>query len=449
MHKPCITVGRYICDPGSELFNMLLSKKVDLVLSGHEHTYQRSHQLGHSPTCTTLAPNAFNPGCVRDADGSFAAGAGTVAMVVGTGGRPLYDLTADDPEQGYFASTSGLNQTPTFGYLDVRATADSLQAGFVRASGAAHTDSFTITRGAPPAGSPPVASFTASCPGLTCSFDARASSDADGPIASYAWSFGDGITGTGPTASHSYAAAGSYSVTLTVTDAAGTSAQTTRNVAPTAPPTSALVDDQFSRTVASGLGSAPTGGAWTTTGAATNYAVANGLGTIRTAPASGPLASLNAVSVAGADTRLSFSLSQLPTGSGLYLSTHARRVAGAGSYLAKTRVTSAGVVTLELARTDTAGRETNVQPAVTVPGVTYVAGDQLNVRVQATGSAPTTLRAKVWRVGTPEPTTWQRSVTDSTAGLQGAGAVAVGSYLSGTAAAPVEVRLDSLVVTAP
>ena len=45
MHKPCITVGQYDCDPGPDLFNMLVSKKVDLILSGHEHIYQRSHQL--------------------------------------------------------------------------------------------------------------------------------------------------------------------------------------------------------------------------------------------------------------------------------------------------------------------------------------------------------------------------------------------------------------------
>ena len=46
MHKPCITVGLYDCEPGAEMFNLLLSKKVDLILSGHEHNYQRSHQLG-------------------------------------------------------------------------------------------------------------------------------------------------------------------------------------------------------------------------------------------------------------------------------------------------------------------------------------------------------------------------------------------------------------------
>ena len=55
MHKPCITVGLYDCDPGPDLFNLLLSKKVDLILSGHEHNYQRSHQLGSGAAARRLS----------------------------------------------------------------------------------------------------------------------------------------------------------------------------------------------------------------------------------------------------------------------------------------------------------------------------------------------------------------------------------------------------------
>ena len=70
----------------------------------------------------------------------------------------------------------------------------------------------------PPANQPPTASFIYSCNGLTCSFDASASSDPDGTITSYAWTFGDGTTGSGLTPSRTYASAGTYNVTLTVTD---------------------------------------------------------------------------------------------------------------------------------------------------------------------------------------------------------------------------------------
>jgi PKD repeat protein len=67
----------------------------------------------------------------------------------------------------------------------------------------------------------PTASFASSCPSLTCAFDAGGSSDPDGNIASYAWSFGDGTTGTGPTPTHIFTESGTYRVRLTVTDNRG------------------------------------------------------------------------------------------------------------------------------------------------------------------------------------------------------------------------------------
>lgn len=65
---------------------------------------------------------------------------------------------------------------------------------------------------------PPTAAFTASCAFLVCDFDATPSTDGDGTLDAYAWDFGDGQTGAGPTPNHVYAAAGSYVVTLVVTD---------------------------------------------------------------------------------------------------------------------------------------------------------------------------------------------------------------------------------------
>ena len=67
----------------------------------------------------------------------------------------------------------------------------------------------------------PTAAFTLHGAALAASFDGSGSSDADGTIASYAWDFGDGSTGTGMKPSHTYAAAGDYTVTLTVTDDGG------------------------------------------------------------------------------------------------------------------------------------------------------------------------------------------------------------------------------------
>jgi PKD repeat protein len=84
--------------------------------------------------------------------------------------------------------------------------------------------------------SPPVATMTVNCTQLTCSYDGTASADSDGVIASYNWNFGDGNTATGATASHTYAADGGYTVTLTVTDNQGATGTATQlvNVAATA-----------------------------------------------------------------------------------------------------------------------------------------------------------------------------------------------------------------------
>jgi PKD repeat protein len=78
----------------------------------------------------------------------------------------------------------------------------------------------------------PSAVFTASCAGRACAFNGSGSSDPEGAIATYTWSFGDGSpAGTGVAPSHSYAANGTYSVTLTVTDSAGQAVQVVHSVA--------------------------------------------------------------------------------------------------------------------------------------------------------------------------------------------------------------------------
>jgi hypothetical protein len=81
----------------------------------------------------------------------------------------------------------------------------------------------------------------------------------------------------------------------------------------------------------------------------------------------------------------------------------------------------------------------------TLTGLTVAPGDKLNVKVQANGTSPTTLRAKVWKVGSAEPAAWGATTTDSTAALQGAGGVGFEAYLSGSATnAPQVVSVDDL-----
>jgi PKD repeat protein len=91
--------------------------------------------------------------------------------------------------------------------------------------------------------SAPVARFTVNVTTLTAAFNGTSSTDIGSTITGYAWTFGDGSTGSGATVSHTYAAAGNYPVTLTVTDAAGSTAISSRAVSvaqPVSVPTAAF-----------------------------------------------------------------------------------------------------------------------------------------------------------------------------------------------------------------
>jgi PKD repeat protein len=79
----------------------------------------------------------------------------------------------------------------------------------------------------------PTARFTVGCSALSCSFDASESADSDGTIESYSWDFGDGASGSGKSAQHTYAGPGSYTVKLTVTDDGGATATDAKPVTAT------------------------------------------------------------------------------------------------------------------------------------------------------------------------------------------------------------------------
>ncbi len=82
----------------------------------------------------------------------------------------------------------------------------------------------------------PVAAASGTCADLTCTLSSAGSADPDGTITAYSWNFGDGTpVGTAPNPPHEYAAPGTYSVTLTVTDDRGGNASKTISVNVTAP----------------------------------------------------------------------------------------------------------------------------------------------------------------------------------------------------------------------
>jgi len=76
-------------------------------------------------------------------------------------------------------------------------------------------------------GGTPTANFSFTTNGLAATFT-DSSTDTGGTIGSHSWTFGDSGTSTATNPSHTYAAAGSYSVTETVADSVNTSATSSK-----------------------------------------------------------------------------------------------------------------------------------------------------------------------------------------------------------------------------
>jgi alpha-tubulin suppressor-like RCC1 family protein/subtilisin family serine protease len=74
------------------------------------------------------------------------------------------------------------------------------------------------------------ASPTSGNAALLVSFNGTGSSDPDGTVASYAWNFGDGQTGSGATVTHLYTTPGSFVAMLTVTDNLGATGSATVSI---------------------------------------------------------------------------------------------------------------------------------------------------------------------------------------------------------------------------
>jgi hypothetical protein len=237
MHKNCISNGAKGCEIGEALQDLLLSKRVDLVLQGHDHNYQRSKQLACADD------NNYRPECVADSDHSHDHGAGEVINIAGTGGQGLYG-TGGAPDEGYFTAW----QNNTKGFLHVVVSATALNVSFKNVVGS-FTDSYEIKYGVAPSPdftltrSPasvsfvagqsafatialqPTGNFTGSA-SLTTSSDPAAVSGSCAPSS---------ITvGQTSTCTLSGSTAGSYTVTITGTN--GTLVHTTTVAVTVAPP---------------------------------------------------------------------------------------------------------------------------------------------------------------------------------------------------------------------
>ena len=341
-------------------------------------------------------------------------------------------------------STTGTGKTVTHAYGAAGTYTVKLVVTDNKGATATTTGSVMVTAPAP-VNVPPTAAIDTTVSNLTVNFSGAGSTDSDGTITSYAWNFGDSQTGSGKTVSHTYGAAGTYTATLVVTDNSGATSTATQTVTVTNPPAMPFALDAFSRTVANGFGNADVGGAWTRWGAATDLAVNNGSAVLKLGAAGSQTgAFLNSVSQTDTDLRVQFSLDKAATGGGTYLYAVGRKAATNNEYRASIRLKNNGTAAVSLTALKGSSTAVTIAPEVVVPG-SVVAGTKLSVRLQVTGTNPTTVRAKVWPTGTTEPTAWTVTATDSYAGLQTAGAVGLMGYVSGSATnAPQQLTVQEL-----
>jgi hypothetical protein len=128
MHETCISIGEKGCEIGEDIINLLVDKKVDLILQGHEHGYMRSKQLHHEGACTSIAYDAPLRDCTSSIqDGVFARHNGPIVVINGTGGIELRDINESSKNIDYFESWSGKNVSPAHGPSIVRVSESALE----------------------------------------------------------------------------------------------------------------------------------------------------------------------------------------------------------------------------------------------------------------------------------------------------------------------------------
>jgi PKD repeat protein len=219
-HHPRFTSGTTdpLPAPGGfhyDFWKDLYAAGADLVINGHHHIYER------------YAPQT--PDGVLDMDN------GLRQITAGTGGANGGDITV-------LRTNSEIVNGHTRGALKLTLDDGRFAWEFLPVAGQTFTDKGTgICHGSPaPAGdTPPSVSFGQSCNGLTCDFS-DTSTDPDGSVVEWGWSFGDGTTSVARNPSHSYAAGGTYSVRLVARDNDGVTRSSSKQItvasAPNTPP---------------------------------------------------------------------------------------------------------------------------------------------------------------------------------------------------------------------
>jgi PKD repeat protein len=267
--------------------------------------------------------------------------------------------------------------------------------------GGTASTSIPVDSGTPP-NQPPVASYTTSCTFLACSLDGSASTDPDGTVASYAWDFGDGSTATGPTASHTFASAGTYNVALTVVDNGGAPTTLTKAVVVVAvPPSNITYVGSASASLNAAVGKVTVPAGVHAGNEMLLFATTNTNTNVTTPPAGWTFVGEQ---ISGTDTRTRlYSKVAGSTDAGTQVSlTYAASTKVDLSLSAYTGVDNANPITAFTSAPETVSRAAHTAPAVTVaaPG-SWVVGYWADKSSATTGwTAPAGMTARVQSIGT-------------------------------------------------
>ncbi|MFW2334945.1 PKD domain-containing protein, partial [Ilumatobacter sp.] len=184
-------------------------------------TYVANDGTDDSNTATvTITVNPVNDPPVADANGPYSALAGETITFDGSGSSDP-DGTIDSFDWDFGDGSTGTGVAPTHSYTEAGTFTVTLT---VTDDGGLFDTTTTTAVINDVVNTPPVADANgpySALAGETITFDGSGSSDLDGTIDSYDWDFGDGNTGTGVAPTHSYTEAGTFTVTLTVTDDGG------------------------------------------------------------------------------------------------------------------------------------------------------------------------------------------------------------------------------------
>lgn len=182
------------------------------------------------PVTQTITVEAANVAPTADFTFSPSTGEAPLTVSFDASGSSDSDGTITAYEWDFGDSLTNNRPNPTVDHTFQNPGAYAITLRVQDSDGAYSTNVVKAIAVSEPANQPPVASFTSSVTSgiapLTVSFDASGSTDPDGTIAAYAWDFGDGTTGTGVTASHTYSDPGAYVVRLRVQDTLGAYSET-------------------------------------------------------------------------------------------------------------------------------------------------------------------------------------------------------------------------------